>query len=256
MLHGEPELCPHWTRVDGRRMFARVSAERTPDKAHVILLHGLGVSSSYMAPLGKMLARNYNVWAPDLPGYGRSEKPRRTFDIPQLATALLHWMDQCAIDCALICANSMGCQVAVELAAREPARVAALTLIGPTFDHSTESLFRNAVHLFQDAVREPLSLIPLQTYDYLHNGPFKTIKAFFYARAHPIAQRLAAITAPTVVMWGERDPIVSRGWAEQVAAALPNASLVVVPEAAHAVNYNTPEVVAQTLEASLQKSPR
>lgn len=68
-------LQSQYTIVNGLLMHARVSAE-PPDAPVVILVHGVVVSSSYMMPTAELLAPNYRVYAPDLPGYGKSDKPK------------------------------------------------------------------------------------------------------------------------------------------------------------------------------------
>ena len=55
--------------------------------APVVLVHGLGVSSTYFGPLARVLARRMHVVAPDLPGWGRSPRPSR-----RMTSAALQWV--------------------------------------------------------------------------------------------------------------------------------------------------------------------
>src|SRR4028119_988264 len=80
------------TVVKGLRMHARVSEGRTAGGPPVVLVHGLVVSGRYMVPLLEELARSPTVYAPDLPGFGRSEGPARALDVAGLADALATWM--------------------------------------------------------------------------------------------------------------------------------------------------------------------
>ncbi len=60
-------------------MHARVSEDRSPEgRPAVILVHGLVVSSRYMVPTLRQLAPHYRVYAPDLPGFGKSTNPSRS----------------------------------------------------------------------------------------------------------------------------------------------------------------------------------
>src|SRR5918998_639317 len=104
--------------VDGRAVYVRVagSAEAPP----VVLVHGFVISSAYMIPLAARLARTFRVYAPDLPGFGRSAKPPETLDVDELADALLGTLDAVGVACPAIVANSLGCQIATSLAARYP----------------------------------------------------------------------------------------------------------------------------------------
>ena len=141
----------------------------------VVLVHGLGVSSRYFAPLARRLQARHTVLAPDLPGYGRSATPPRALDIPPLADALREWLDVVGIPAATLVGNSLGCQIAVDLALRAPDRVPRLVLIGPSMDPGAPSLLRQAVRLGQDALREPIGLTLTAARDYVRMGPRRVV---------------------------------------------------------------------------------
>ena len=87
-----PALERLWRMVGGLAVNARV-ADRVPTWfPAVALVHGLGVSSRYMAALARQLAPFYRVFAVDLPGFGRSEKPPQALGLVELAEALAGWM--------------------------------------------------------------------------------------------------------------------------------------------------------------------
>jgi hypothetical protein len=74
-----------WTSVGGLRMHARTSEGPAREgNPAVILVHGLVVSSRYMVPTAELLAVHYRVYAPDLPGFGKSEKPPRVLNVAEL----------------------------------------------------------------------------------------------------------------------------------------------------------------------------
>src|SRR5918998_4849141 len=95
--------------VNGRRMHARVSG--VAGGRPVVLVHGLVVSGRYMVPLMDGLARSHAVYAPDLPGFGRSEGPARAPDVAGLADSLAAWMRTMGLSGAALVGNSVGCQV-------------------------------------------------------------------------------------------------------------------------------------------------
>ena len=97
-------------------MHARVSLDPVPrDRLPVILVHGLGMSSRYMIPLAQHLAPHVRVYAPDLPGFGSSDKPREVLTVRELADALAAWMRAIGVERAVFIGNSLGCEVLVEL---------------------------------------------------------------------------------------------------------------------------------------------
>src|SRR5687767_4279109 len=95
-----------------------------------VLVHGLGVSSRYMIPLAQVLAKQNAVYAPDLPGHGRSDRPPRVLNVRELASALCGWLDTVRVGRAVFVGNSMGAQILVELGDIAPERIKAAVLLG------------------------------------------------------------------------------------------------------------------------------
>src|SRR4051794_23660904 len=83
-----------WTDVQGLRIYCRTSDPQLPKSAGaVVLVHGFGISSSYFMPTAELLAAKFHVFAPDLPGHGKSDTPEKAFDVPAQARILVEWMD-------------------------------------------------------------------------------------------------------------------------------------------------------------------
>ena len=215
----------------------------------VVLVHGLVVSSRYMVPTLLRLAAEHRVYAPDLPGFGRSEKPPRALDVPGLARALDGWMEAAGLGSAVFVGNSMGCQVIAELAVRNPARVERAVLQGPTMEPGARNLLQQTARLALDCLREPPALILIEGLDLLAAGPLRSLRTFRHAADDRIEEKLPKLRAPTLVVHGTRDPIVPERWAREVADLLPDGRLVVVPGAAHAVNYNAASELARCVRA-------
>ena len=242
-----------WAVVDGLRMHARVPSVPAPEGAPaVVLVHGLVVSSRYMVPTLSRLAADHRVYAPDLPGFGRSEKPPRALDIPGLARALDGWMEATGLESAVLVGNSMGCQVIAELAVRSPARVERAVIQGPAMDRDARTLPKQVARLALDALLEPPSLLLIEALDLLAAGPLRALRTFRYAAEYRIEERLFMLHAPTLVLHGALDPIVPLRWTEKVASLLPDGRLVVIPKAAHAVNYNAPSELARHIRAFIR----
>lgn len=196
-----------------------------------ILVHGLGLSHRYYARLAPLLRRARAV---DLHG--------RTLD--ELSGSLAR---QCPPG-AVVVANSLGAQVAVELAVRAPVTTRGLVLTGPTWDPSAPSVARQLARLLLDATREAPSIVPVALADYVRSGPLAILAAARSMLRHPMANRLRAVRVPVVVLRGSRDPICSQAWAELAAASAPRGRLVVVQGAAHAVDWSHPRAVVEAVE--------
>lgn len=242
-----PPLERQWRMVGGLAVHARVADRVASWFPAVVLVHGLGVSSRYMQALARELAPFYRVFAVDLPGFGLSERPARPLGLVELAEALATWIRATGLRSATVVGNSYGCQIAVELAARRPRLAERLVLIGPTTDPAYRTRRQQIVRLLLDATREPISLLGLTIRDYLRSGPRLMLNGLDDAIAHPLEARLPMVVAPTLVLRGMRDPLVSAAWAERVASALPAGRLAVVPGVGHAAHYAAPRSVARTI---------
>jgi len=113
--------------IDGRSIGYRRSTGGTG--VPIIHVHGFAISGAYLMPTAQALAPRWTNVVPDLPGYGRSERPDRVLDIPALAEALMAVMDALEIDKAVLVGNSMGCAISLEVAHAAPERVERLVLV-------------------------------------------------------------------------------------------------------------------------------
>ncbi|MBA3844193.1 MAG: alpha/beta hydrolase [Actinobacteria bacterium] len=202
----------------------------------IALVHGLGLSHRYFGRLQPLLP---NAVAVDLRGASLDE--------------LTASLSLAVAPRALLVANSLGAQIATELAVRSPERVSGLVLTGPTWDPDAPSIPEQFVRLLADSYRELPSLVPVALLDYARRGPRQILGAARAMLRHPMLERLGEVDAPVVIVRGSRDPICGQAWAEQAAAAAANGRLVVVDGAAHAVDWSHPAVVAEIVE-ELQQS--
>ncbi|TWI52363.1 pimeloyl-ACP methyl ester carboxylesterase [Pseudomonas duriflava] len=251
-----------WTHVAslGIRMHARAwfGSPEAFGGLPVVLLHGLGFSSRYMVPLGRRLAeQGYDVIAPDLPGFGRSPRPVGMKwpagpSVSEQADHVLAWMDACAIQRAVLFGNSLGTQVAVEVATRAPERVERLILSGPTPDPLYRSPGKQYARVLMNMPFEAPCLNAITQLDYASAGIPRIAQQLSRTVDDPIEDILPAIQAPTLVIRGQHDQTLSQPWAETFTRLLPNGQLVVIDKAAHNVHYTAAQVTARLVQCFLQ----
>src|SRR6266702_2269499 len=96
----------------------------------VLFIHGLG-SSGYMEWRRNLepAAARHRVYAPDLPGYGRTDKPRARYTIPYFARFIERYMDDRRLRSAVVVGTSLGGRVALEVALEQPRLVRKLVLV-------------------------------------------------------------------------------------------------------------------------------
>ncbi len=197
----------------------------------ILLIHGLGLSRRYFARLEPLLPGSRAI---DLEGTSLDEMTASVARVAEPGT--------------LVVANSLGTQIATELAVRSPESVRGLVLSGPTWDPAAPSLPAQFVRLLADSYREQPSLVPVALADYARRGPLHILRAARSMLRHPIAERLAQVSVPVVIVRGSADPICGQRWAEQLAAAPADGRLVTVQGAAHAVDWSHPGAVVQVVE--------
>ena len=213
-----------WHTVRGLRCFARRSAPNAADLPALVLVHGLGVSGDYLLPMAERLAGDFNLLIPDLPGFGRSEKPARVMDVPQLAAHLAEWLPAVGLERAAFLANSLGCQVVARLAATEPRRVERAILVGPTVDRIDHTLTRQLARGFRQFSREPKALWPILVRDYWATGTRELLETFRYALADSAEEHYRQMPMPTLVVRGSRDLIVPGAGRKRSPRCSPTAS--------------------------------
>lgn len=240
----------------GLRWFARAwNLAALPSRQPVVLVHGLVVSSRYMVPTGRLLGRSLPVLAPDLPGFGRSEGPPETLDVDGLADALAEWAGAVGIPRAAWLANSIGCHVVLALGERHPDLVDRLVLVGPALDPDRPGTPWQTWALLRDVPRERWRLPFVHATDVLRAGAKRSWETFRHTLADPLDERAPRVRAPTLVVRGGRDPLVTPEWAERLAALLPAGQLVTVPDAPHALNYSAPRRLAREVLPFLASAP-
>jgi pimeloyl-ACP methyl ester carboxylesterase len=198
----------------------------------VVLVHGLGVGQRYFNPLAR-----------ELGGGPLRPELRDPASIEDLAAGLAARLD----GPAAFVANSMGCQVVTALAVGRPELVTSLALVGPTVDRRTHSATRHVLRLLVDGRYEPWRLTATVIGDYLTYGTVALVRQARHALADRIEERLPAIAVPTVVIRGGNDPLCPADWADEAARLIPDARLVTIPDAGHAVHFSHPREVAAAL---------
>jgi 2-hydroxy-6-oxonona-2,4-dienedioate hydrolase len=258
------ELVSVYDVVDGVSIHSRVSTRTFSDgRTRLVFVHGLGVSVRYLEPTMIELARAHPVAGIDLPGFGRSGTPPKALDTPGLGKALANWLDTRGIGPAIFIGNSYGCQIIVELAFQDPSRVVGLVLNAPTMDPAHRTVFGQLWRVLVDIPFEPWRLGFLVAHDYFRARPFRLLATLRHALADHIEEKLPDIVAPTIVVCGALDPVVTVAWAAEAARLVgisshgsAGATLSVVPAAAHALPYDDPVIFANLVDGFVKRAQR
>jgi pimeloyl-ACP methyl ester carboxylesterase len=234
----------------------------------IVLLHGAGFDHTTWALHSRWFAHHgHGVLAPDLPGHGRSLGPPLS-TIADMADWTAALLDAAGAAKARLVGHSMGSLIALETAARHPAKVSALHLIGtaatmtvgPDLLKAAEANDHSAVDMvsiwalgFQAELGG--SLAPGL---WMHSGAQRVLEqgrpgVLFndLSACNSYQDALAAaaqITVPATFILGERDMMTPAKAGKALAAALPNSRTVVLRGAGHMMMVERPDELLAALQ--------
>ena len=201
-------LTSGWVVVDGAPVYHRFNIDAHSDVEAIVHVHGFGISGTYLEPTAALLAARHRTFVPDLPGMGRSMRPEKGLDLPGLARALVSYFDAVGVEKPVLVGNSLGCPIIVEVATTFPHRISSAVLVSPAGGPNNQPLGRAMTQMAVDGFREPPSMLPIATRDYLTFGALRSLRLFRAMTRYPTLERLPHLAVPTLVVAGLRDPLV------------------------------------------------
>ena len=229
----------------------------------VLLVHGLGTSSvTWGHNIEPLAAAGYTVLAPDLPGYGDSDKPRWLSYSPEAGARLIHdFLDALGVDRVSLVGNSAGGLISGLFALDHPLRVERLVLVasGGLGRDVSWALRILSVPVLGELIYQPMLLRMLGVGNRLFYrtpafpegflpGPERldpesrraTIKAirsgitlFGQKKRCRIIDRLSGLAAPIMTVWGTEDQYIPVSHAHLIGRALPGSEVRTITECGH-----------------------
>ncbi|MCA1575239.1 MAG: alpha/beta hydrolase [Acidobacteria bacterium] len=243
----------------------------------VVLIHGIPTWGYLWHGLVPVLAKQHRVLAPDLPGFGYSDKSDR-FDrsIARQVEMIDAWMERLQVERAHVVAHDIGGGVALRLATGFPQRVKKLCVMNTVAYDSwpIEMMLQlghpetrrklsasTAVTMLKQALKQGFSTSPE---DEVLDGilaPYTTevgklslvrdAAALNTNLTTEITQLLPQLNAPTLILWGEDDVFQLVKYGERLVRDIPDARLMRIKDARHFVMLDRPEEVAGHISAFL-----
>lgn len=230
----------------------------------VLFISGLADEGACWVDQVVGLRDRYRITIFDNRGVGRSATPDGPFQITDFAADTAALMDELRLESAHIVGSSMGGAIAQELALSRPERVRSLVLNGTWSrgDRFLHEIFRSWMWSAQkaDSIRDFLVAVNLWCFspriwnegimdEWLEaaaTSPYpQSVDAFCRSAeallGHDTAERIGAISAPTLVTVGELDLVLPPRFSQDLVERIPGARLVVVPEAGHQPFQELPE---------------
>ena len=253
--------------ADGARL-AYVSSGPTSGTP-VLLLHAWGESRGCFDRLVPPLSSTVRTVAVDLRGHGDADRPTAGYSLSQQAEDVVALLDVLGVASALLLGSSSGGYLAQQVALTHPERVAGLVLVGAPRTLQGRPPFAAEVEALTDPVdagwvRRSLSWFPRfrpvpdwYLEDRVRDGARLPAHVWREALRGLVEARppteVGTISAPTLVVRGARDELLTREEQEALVAAIRGARLVVYEDTGHLVLWERPERLAADVIAFLQE---
>lgn len=228
----------------------------------VVLHHPIGGALSFWDILAAELDKRYRVVRLDARGHGETSAPAGAYTFDMLTADVIALMDHLGLDKVRFVGLSMGGMIGQYLGINHADRLHALCLAATTCQTPPE-----ARPLWEDRIRtvgaegytQQMVDVALQRWlapttfasrpdlvakfrTYLTSTPPQGYVGWCHAiRDLALADKLKAITTPTLVIAGKEDPAAPPAAAELIASRIPGAELAIVPGAAHMINVEAPD---------------
>ncbi|MBU2712997.1 alpha/beta fold hydrolase [Zooshikella harenae] len=232
----------------------------------VVLLHGAGAGAVTWYPSISAIAEKFHVIAPDIVGYGESDKPSGAYDRPYFSAWLKGFLSALKITKAHIVGLSQGGAIALQFALDYPDLVDKLVLVdagalgakpsfmpflGMLWMNSAPSRLANSFFsrylLFKPEKRDPNH--GYYSIEVLKQKGGKN--AFTQGRGSAVSaipeESLQQIKSETLIIWGENDQLFSVEYGETAARIIPNATFYRIQEAGHLSLMDQPEIFNKAL---------
>lgn len=230
--------------VGGRHVSFLGGPSGEPNAVPFVCIHGAGGAASMWPQVHVAFRDERAVYAPDLPGHGRSATLDGEITLARYADAVTRFLDAVGIDRAVVVGHSMGGGVALLLALDEPGRVAGLVLVGTgarlgVARETMELLERDSAAAVERICRlaygptAPDAMVTRAITEMRKTPPEVLLGDFRACQAFDVRGRLGEIRAPALVVVGESDALTPLRFSAFLAERIAGASLVTVPGAGH-----------------------
>ena len=227
----------------------------------LILVHGLGSSSEVWRDALPHLSRAYRVIALDLPGYGKSDKPRIEYSIEYYVAALNAFIGSLGAGKVTLVGNSMGGWIAALTAADNPQSVSHLILVDSAglrsdtppsvnLNPATQAEYQTLLDTFFDDTSLVSEAMVVEQWKY-RKSIQRTVQSTLESlktKGPPLDKRLKDIQTPTLIIWGRQDTVIPLVTANRFASGIRNAKLVIIHNAGHLPHVEKPREFSRAVK--------
>jgi pimeloyl-ACP methyl ester carboxylesterase len=225
--------------------------------AGAVLVHLHGAGGLRLSRAHEMLARDRRVIVFEMPGFGRSPENTRTQSIAELATTMTRAADALGLDRFDLMGTSFGGRVALWLAAQNPERVRALVLEAPAAIRppGTRPPSGPPEEMARRLYAHPERMPPLPPADPAVAAQQQALTGRLRGpdRDAALEDRMRRLDIPALVLFGTLDHVIPPEMGRHYKELMPNAHLVLVYDAGHAIGAERPEAFKEVVADFLDR---
>ena len=216
----------------------------------LVIIHGGGDGARSWFKNAEELSKYYSVYLPDLPGFGRSQSASNKFHLPEYVAFVENFTQALGIDSFHLVGHSIGGGIALHYALKSPQKVKGLVLVSSWCLGIEAALWVRLLshpalcRSFGEAAIAVLKGIKwvarLFYAPFRFANPVTRVKidigktmVTFRGQTTVLRDRLCELTVPTLLVWGDRDPVVPAAHAQFAAELIPNCRMHIFQGCGH-----------------------
>ncbi len=226
--------------------------EEGNSKDSVILLHGLGGTADRWLPIFPHLNKKFRVIAPDLIGYGLSDKPQVDYTPNLFTKTILSFLEALALENVFMVGTSLGGEVVAECAAVHEPKIKKIVMVAPAgiMKKSTpvlDAYIMAALYPTHETVKSAYQMMAgkdseindRSVENFISSMTKPNAKMVFLStllgmkNSPPLNEKLNQIKIPALLVWGSEDRMIPIDFAKDFVSSIPNCEFVTINGCGH-----------------------
>lgn len=246
-----------FVNVDGNKIRYLESGD---SKKVIVLIHGLGASAERWEFVIPLFEKNFRVIVPDLIGFGYSDKPSVDYTMEFFADFLLNFLNEIKVSKLNLIGSSLGGQIAAEFACNNKEMIKKLVLISPSgaMKKATPALDAYVMAALYPTTAGAKNAFEMMTgvgrridqkiiEGFIERMRLPNAKMSFMStllglkNSEALTSKLTEIIAPTLIIWGEKDPVIPIKNADSFVSSIQDCRFYKMPECGHTPYAESPD---------------
>ena len=237
-----------FVNIKGQQIYYQVTGRGE----NLILLHGWKQDVSSFWPLVDLLKNDFKLWLIDLPGFGRSDNPKKPFSLINYSKIVAEFIKQNHIKKPIILGHSLGGNIAVKFAANYPNFFSKL-ILEDSSGLRPENNSRGLIYLIAAKIIKYLIPDTLNLKEKLRVKFYKSIGSDYLGAEDlkltlqnilnsDISKDATKIKNETLIIWGENDQAVPLASGKTLYQLIPNSKFILIENVGHFPHLENPDL--------------